>query len=173
MHGKPPGQHVLTAISEEPEAERRASTSIPLSKVRHPIVCEALATWQKLRGARSFPSRNDMSPRAMRGFLKNMTLVQVLDHGQDFRFRVSGDQVNLQQGMNLQGVTLTEIDSRIPNYGSHLRKLYQRVLRRREPLAYRGLYYRPADQHTFSHESIMAPLSDDGETIDHLIVVAA
>jgi hypothetical protein len=173
MHGKPPGQHVLTAISDEPEAERRASTSIPLSKLRNPIVCEAFATWQRLCGGRRFPSRADMSPRAMRGFLKNMTLVQVLDGGQDFRYRVSGDAVNLQQGMNLQGVTLTEIDARIPHYGSHLRKLYQRVLRRREPLAYRGLYYRPADQHTFSHESIMAPLSDDGETIDHLIVVAA
>jgi hypothetical protein len=164
---------VLKAVSDEPPAERRASTSISLGKLRNPIVCEAFATWQKLCGARRFPSRTDMSPRAMRGFLKNMTLIQVLDGGQDFRYRVSGDQVNLQQGMNLQGKTLTEIDGYIPNYGSHLRKLYQRVLRHREPLAYRGLYFRPADQHTFSHESIMAPLSDDGETIDHLIVVAA
>jgi hypothetical protein len=49
----------------------------------------------------------------------------------------------------------------------------QRVLRHNAPLAYRGLYFRPGDEHIFSHEAIMAPLGADGETADHVIVVAA
>jgi hypothetical protein len=71
------------------------------------------------------------------------------------------------------GMTTSELDARIPGYGAQLARAYRRVVCHRVPLAYRGLYHRPADRHTFSHEAIMAPLSDDGETVDHLIVVAA
>ncbi len=170
------GRHddpALTAVPDRPDGNQRVRTAIALSDLRNPAVCEALETWQRLRGERRMPSRADMSPRVMRGFLKYMALLQVLDEGRDFRFRVAGDAVNLQQGMPLQGMSTADIDARIPGYGSQLRRLYQRVLRRREVLAYRGLYFRPGDQHTFSHEFIMAPLGDDGETMDHLIVVAA
>ncbi len=121
-------------------------------------------TWQRLRGDRRMPSRADMTPRAMKGFLKYMTLAQALDGGRNFYFRISGDQVNIQQGMVLQGNTTDDIDARVPGYGAQLARLYARAMRRREVCAYRGLYFRPGDKHTFSHESIMAPLGDDGET---------
>jgi hypothetical protein len=112
-------------------------------------------------------------PRVMRGFLKHMALIQVIDGGNDFRFRVVGDAVVIQQGMALNGVTTSDLDTRIPGYGAQLARAYRRVVRHRAPLAYRGLYFRPADKHTFSHEALMAPLGDDGESVDHLIVVAA
>ena len=127
------------------------------------MVREALQTWQRLRGTRRMPSRADMTPRAMKGFLKYMTLAQALDGGRNFYFRVSGYQVNIQQGIVLQGHTTDDIDARIPGFGSQLARLYARAMRRREVCAYRGLYFRPGDKHTFSHESIMAPLGDDGE----------
>ena len=164
---------VLTAMPDGKAAHPRVRTAIALADLRNPVICEALQTWQRLRGERRMPSRAELTPRAMRGFLKYTALVQVLDGGRDFRFRVAGDAVNIQQGMMLQGITTSDIDARIPGYGSQLRRAYARVLRRREALAYSGLYFRPADQHAFRHEAIMAPLGDDGETMDHLIVVAA
>lgn len=172
MQGTRHESPVLTSLSDLPDGERRLPTEIALANLCNPIVCEALEAWKRLAGEKRMPARADMTPRVMRGFLKYMTLVQVLEGG-DFRFRVSGDVINIQQGMPLQGITTSDIDARLPGYGSHLRRLYQRVVRRREVLAYRGLYLRAADQHTFSHESIMAPLGDDGETVDHVIVVAA
>jgi len=117
------------------------------------------------------PSRAQMTPRVMRSFLKHTALLQVVEGG--FRYRVVGDAVNLQQGIMLQGMTTADLDARLPGYGAQLARLYARACRRREILAYRGLYFRSADQHSFAHESIMAPLGDDGETPDHLIVVAA
>jgi len=161
----------LTTVPDKQAAQQRVRTAIALGELRNPIVCEALANWQRLRGERRMPSRADMTPRAMRGFLKYTALLQVVDG--DFRFRVVGDAVIVQQSLPLQGITTADIDARIPGYGSQLRRAYARVIRRRETLTYRGLYFRPADQHTFSHEAIMAPLGDDGETPDHLIVVAA
>jgi hypothetical protein len=153
--------------------DQRVRTAIALDELRNPIVCEALATWRRLCGARKMPSRADMSPRVMRGFLKHMALIQIVEGGRDFRYRVVGDAVIMQQNVPLNGMTTSDLDARIPGYGAQLARAYARVYRHRVPLAYRGLYYRPADQHTFSHESIMAPLGDDGETADHLIVVAA
>ena len=109
----------------------------------------------------------------MRDFLKYTALIEVLEGGREFRFRVSADAVNLQQGMTLQGMTTADIDLRAPGYGTNLNRLYARVFRRRVPHAYRGTYYRPTDGHAFSHESIMLPLGADGETVDHVLVVAA
>lgn len=163
---------VLTAMPPGKNGNR-ARTGIDLDDLRHPIVCEALRIWQGLRGENPMPPRAAMTPRAMRGFLKYTALIEALDGGNEFRFRVSGDVVNLQQGMPLQGMTTADIDLRAPGYGQNLRRLYARLYRRRMPLAYRGTYYRPTDGHAFSHESVMLPLGDDGETMDHLLVVAA
>jgi hypothetical protein len=168
-----PDDPALTTLADKEAQPQRVRTAIALDELRNPVVREALETWLRLRKDRRMPSRADMTPRAMKGFLKYMTLAQALDGGRNFYFRVSGDQVNIQQGMVLQGMTTDEIDTRVPGYGAQLARLYARALRRREVCAYRGLYFRPSDKHTFSHESIMAPLADDGEHADHLIVVAA
>jgi hypothetical protein len=162
----------LTTVPDA-AADTRVRTAIGIEDLRNPVVCEALAAWDRIRADRQMPSRAEMSPRVMRGFLKHMALIQVIDGGNDFRFRVVGDAVVIQQGMALNGVTTSDLDTRIPGYGAQLARAYRRVVRHRAPLAYRGLYFRPADKHTFSHEALMAPLGDDGESVDHLIVVAA
>lgn len=167
-HGDP----ILTAMPPGKGGDR-ARTAIELADLRHPVVCAALAAWQKLRGERRMPSRAEMTPRVMRDFLRYTALIEVLEGGCEFRFRVSADAVNLQQGMMLQGMTTADIDRRAPGYGTNLNRLYARVFRRRMPHAYRGTYYRPTDGHAFSHESIMLPLGADGETVDHVLVVAA
>jgi hypothetical protein len=173
MRRENPDDPALMTLPDKQVTPQRVRTAIALDELRHPVVREALETWQRLRGVRRMPARADMTPRAMKGFLKYMTLAQALDGGRNFYFRVSGDQVNIQQGMMLQGLTTEEIDARIAGFGAQLARLYARAMRRREVCAYRGLYFRPGDKHTFSHEAIMAPLGDDGETPDHVIVVAA
>jgi hypothetical protein len=151
----------------------RARTGIDLDDLRNPVICEAFTVWQSLCAGRRMPSRAEMTPRAMKGFLKFAALLEVLDEGSDFRFRVAGDAVNIQQSMSLTGMTTADIDARVPGYGARLRSLYARVHRRREAFAYRGTYFRPGDKHSFAHESVMLPLGTDGETVDHVLVVAA
>ena len=97
--------------------DQRVRTAITLDELQNPIVCEALATWERMRQGRRMPSRADMGPRAMRGFLKHAALIQVVDGGQDFRYRVVGDAVIIQQGLALNGITTADLDARIPGYG--------------------------------------------------------
>lgn len=160
-------------MSQAATVEFRPRTAIALDALENPLVLKGLEVWNRARGARRLPCKTDITPRAMLGFLKNTALLRVLDGGSEFVFRITGDQIDVQQGARLQGKTMAEIDKMLPGHGSVLRRIYQLVLEVRAPLAFRGWYLRPADQHPFCHEVVILPVADDGETIDHLFVVAA
>jgi hypothetical protein len=117
------------------------------------------------------PSRADMSPRAMSGLLRNTVLVRVIGAGDEFEFRIVGDAIVQAQGASLQGMTMAEIDLVLPGYGALLHDTYANTYRERAPFAYRGWYVREADGHSMFHESLVMPLGDDGQTVDHIMVV--
>jgi hypothetical protein len=126
----------LTTVPDA-AADTRVRTAIGIEDLRNAVVCEALAAWDRIRADRQMPSRAEMSPRVMRGFLKHMALIQVIDGGTDFRFRVVGDAVVIQQGMALNGVT-TSISIRVfPATARSLRALIAAwcVTARRLPIA--------------------------------------
>jgi len=151
----------------------RARTAIALDALENPLVMKGLAAWRAARGQRRLPAKADLTPRAMVEFLKNTALLRVIDGGEEFVFRVVGDQIAVQQGAPMQGKTMAEIDAMLPGHGAVLKRIYQGVMTAGVPLAFRGWYLRPADKHPFCHEVVILPVADDGETIDHLFVVAA
>ncbi|HWA90028.1 MAG TPA: PAS domain-containing protein [Rhizomicrobium sp.] len=154
-------------------AEFRPRTAIALDALENALVRKGLAVWNAARGTRPFPKKSELTPRAMLPFLKHTALLRVIDGGAEFVFRITGDQIDVQQGAQFQGLTMAEIDEKLPGHGSVLKRIYQSVLAARAPLAFRGWYLRPADQHPFCHEVVIMPVGDDGEAIDHLFVVAA
>jgi hypothetical protein len=162
-----------TKLAAEQPAEKpsRPRQSIVLSEIENPLVQKALGIWENARGARSMPSRADMSPRAMSGLLRNTVLVRVLGDGDEFEFRIVGDAIVQAQGASLQGMTMAQIDLVLPGYGSILHKVYTSAYRKRMPYAYRGWYVRDADGRAMFHESLLMPLGDDGEKADHILVV--
>ena len=153
--------------------EARARTAIALDALEHPLVKKALEVWRAQCRGRRMPAKADMSPRALIGLLANTALLRVVDGGTEFVFRVVGDQIAVQQGAQFQGKNMAEIDAMLPGHGSVLKRIYQSVMAAGAPLAFRGWYLRPADQHPFCHEVVILPVGEDGETIDHLFVVAA
>jgi hypothetical protein len=148
------------------------STSIPPNDLKQTPTRDAYAAWQTARATRLMPSRADMSPRVMRKFLSFVALVEVLDGGEDFRFRVVGDGIATQQKLPLAGKNIADVDKMVPGFGQFLKGIYKRTLKRREALAYRGTYMRTADRHPFNYETLVLPLGDDGETVDHILVVS-
>jgi hypothetical protein len=147
-------------------------TSICPDDLRQPSTRDAYAAWLGARGERRMPSRADMSPRVMRKFLNYVALVELVDGGRDFRFRVVGDGIATKQKLPLIGKTLAEVDRMVPDFGTFLRNLYSRTIEQRGALAYRGTYVRTADRHPFTYEAVILPLGDDGETPDHVLVVS-
>lgn len=119
------------------------------------------------------PSRADLSPRVLAGLLRNTGLIRVLDGESEFEMRIVGDALVTAQGASFQGMTTAEIDLVLPGYGAVLNSVYRYVSATKAPAAYRGWYVREADGHSLYHESIILPLSDDGQRVDHLLVVGA
>jgi hypothetical protein len=164
-------QNTNLAAKMPAEGQPRPRHGIALPEIENPLVQKALTIWDNARGARSMPSRADMSPRVMAGLLRNTVLVRVIGAGEEFEFRIVGDAIVQAQGASLQGMTMAQIDLVLPGYGSILHNAYANTWRKRAPCAYRGWYVREADGRTMFHESLVMPLGDDGETVDHILVV--
>ncbi len=156
------------------EITRKLSRNeIALSEIQNTTVRKALDVWEHVRGTRPMPARVDMSPRVLIGLLSNTAVLRVIDNGDDFEFRIVGDQIRVQQGAPLQGKRMNEVQAMLPGYGDLLKRIYRNAYKAAEPRAFRGWYTRPADNHPFFHEVIIMPVADDGATVDHLFVVAA
>lgn len=163
----------MSSASFTAQSETRPRTAIALDALEHPTVKKGLEVWQDACRGRRMPTKADLSPRVMLRLLANTALLRVLDGGEEFVFRVVGDQIAVQQGAQFQGKTMAQIDAMLPGHGTVLKRIYQRVMEAGAPLAFRGWYLRPADQHPFCHEVVILPAGEDGATIDHLFVVAA
>jgi hypothetical protein len=137
------------------------------------MVVTAFKVWMERRGTRRLPAREDIPPRAMAPFLRNLVLVRVLDGGRDYEFRVVGDAIVQVQGKSFQGLALTEIDRQLPGYGGLLRPIYDKVRARCEPLAFRGTIHNSPAERSFSHESLVLPLGPEDGVVDHILVVGA
>lgn len=142
--------------------------SIPVAEVQNPLLLRGLTLWERLRGSRPFPSRNDMSPRLFAGLLRNTLLVRVT--GDDFEFRIVGDAIVTAQGASFQSLTTAQIDERLPGYGHMLHRAYSMIVADAAPSAFRGWFERKADGRAFFHESLGLPLGTDG-VVDHLLIL--
>jgi hypothetical protein len=69
---------------------------------------ELYAYWNRLRGARSAPERNDVDPGAIRGVLAD-TFVLDFDDRRGFPFRIAGSRANALFVKELRGLSFLEL----------------------------------------------------------------
>jgi hypothetical protein len=121
--------------------------------------------WAGLARADRLPGRADLDPVALSRWLGNLILVQVVDGGADFRFRLYGSKVAESNHRDMTGLSVNALpatDVAIVAGG------YREALARRAPV-YRG-HTIIDDGRTFTWERVILPLASDGMTIDMLLV---
>jgi hypothetical protein len=132
----------------------------------------AVHYWEKLRGSRCFPAREDIAPRDMATFLRNIVLIRVVDGGRDYEYRIVGDACVQAFGSNFQGVRLTEVEAADANYGLATRAAYEHVRTMGRPFALRG-WVAPSIPSFFSyHETAFLPFGANG-TVDHILAASS
>jgi hypothetical protein len=77
-------------------------------EVKLAVTMELYAYWNRLRGARSAPERNDVDPGAIRGVLAD-TFVLDFDEGRGFPFRIAGSRTNAIFLKELRGLSFLEL----------------------------------------------------------------
>lgn len=124
--------------------------------------------WDSARGAKAMPARSDIDPLDMpTELLPNLFLVEVVDGGRRFKFRLVGSESTIAAGRSLTGFHIDEVN---PNraYGEDVANLYRRVLVRRRPVLSVSHFGFPDQEHRMT-QRIMCPLSPDGEVVTMVI----
>jgi hypothetical protein len=135
----------------------------------HPTCVFLRAYWERKRGARAMPARSDISPAELKDHLGWVMLLDVLPGARDFRYRLIGTLVTQYFSADATGRTVMEAFA--PN-GEAVQKAVNGVFRKcaRDKVIMRTTGNANwLSQGMEEFEAIYLPLSDDGETVTHIL----
>jgi hypothetical protein len=113
------------------------------------------------------PLRRDLDVLELRPWLGNLMLIDVLEDGRDFRYRLYGSILAQYYGRDLTGKTTEHVR---PEARDLVRQEYRTVLASREPAVV--LRDRQVNLRTMRVAKLVLPLSTDGAALDMLLVGA-
>jgi hypothetical protein len=131
-----------------------------------PLLVELHRYWSARRGAAFAPARRDIDPIDIPRLLPHLMLVDIVDGGARFRYRLAGTEIEQRVGCRMTGRHLDEITE--GQYGTYIHGLYRELLATRSPL-YSETTYGQFRNSPFTAQRLMLPLSSDGETIDMVL----
>jgi hypothetical protein len=135
----------------------------------HPANVFLRAYWERKRGSRAMPSRAEVSPAELKDHLGWVMIVEVLPGARDFRYRLIGTLVTQYFSADATGKTVMEAFA--PN-GEAVAKSVNSVFRK---CARDKVIMRTAGNANWlsdgmeEFEAIYLPLSEDGETVSHIL----
>jgi hypothetical protein len=136
------------------------------AKIKHPRLRELYDYWDRQRGLRPMPARADIDPLDIRFAIGNVILIDVLESElPQFRIRVHGTNLSEQVGFDLTGKMLDEMP--LAEFRELTRQSFTKVTTEKQPLhVHRDLML---DRRRRAYETIILPLSTDGERVDRII----
>ena len=159
--------NLLTSIPVLPETPDSASMTIGLDEVESPVVRMGIGYWRRLCDGRPYPRRDAISPRDIRGVLRDTLLIRALPD--DYEFRIVGDAHAMAYGFSMLGRKLGEMAKLAAAHRLALKRVYDRVVEKGEAFAYRGWVTRGGrDIPKISSESVFLPLGE--QSVDHILI---
>lgn len=140
-----------------------------VAELHHGPLTELLDLWQSAAPEMDLPGRQHFGPETMVPILDKVFLIDVLDGGERFRYRLIGTRVAEWSGGDATGQHLDD-----PACGENRWQfidLVRTAVRSRQPvvtIGQRAIF--DGSAHLF--DRMMLPLARDGETIDMVIGVA-
>jgi hypothetical protein len=123
--------------------------------------------WATRRGSRTMPARADLEALDMAFAMGNIILVDVLPGTPpSFRIRLHGTTLVDRVGFDLTGKMLDEMKQ--SEFREMSRRSFLKVVHTGEPL--HAAADRMIDGRPYRYESVIMPLSDDGERVDKLLI---
>lgn len=128
-----------------------------------PILGEALRYWQRKRGHRPMPSRRDIDPTEIPRLLAHLQLIEVIDRGARFKYRLVGTAIVDSFGQDYTG---RFVDEQFPGArGDFIQKVYRAVCETRRPVFLRNDYKTARDLPIVAMR-LFLPLSQDSQQVD-------
>lgn len=122
--------------------------------------------WESCRGTRAMPARADIDPVDIPKLLPHIGLIDVLDGGQRFYYRLVGTNMNRVFGTDFTGTYLFERKS--GSYAYFLQDLYRRAVSGPSAV-FSETDFGYEDRRHLWIERLVLPLSDDGRQVNMLL----
>lgn len=128
-----------------------------------------LAYWTAKRGARAVPRREDIDPIELKDHLPSLFMLDVLDAGRDFRYRLVGTTIAEMSGRDVTGAKLSTLYEAYPDALAKIATLFAPVIAERRPVFARGTVFWRPERDFRRFEAGYFPVSSDGETVDIIL----
>jgi hypothetical protein len=155
-----------------PKTANRVGKRIALSEIENETIRYAIDLWNRTCADRIMPSKAELGPRELAGFLRSVTLFKIFGECKDFEYRIVGDAAVVAFGYNFKGLRRGTLNELQPGMGDVMFNVCNRVWRTKEPLAVKGWLQRDGTA-AFFHEAVFLPLGDDHACVDHVLCVGA
>ena len=175
-------KELVTKLSEDMIAEDFASTadyfeahgvgppiinwSPQLDQLEEPALRTLLSYWNELPKGVRLPLSQKIDPLNMRAALGYVMLLEVLDDGMDYRYRLYGSIIAGHAGFDATGLLVSEIP--ISQMVPFFLACYQACLMRKEHLFTR--HVPPMEVRVRSWDRLILPLENGDGAIDRLLV---
>ena len=118
----------------------------------------------------ALPTWRDFRPAEANGMLDRLAVIDVLDGGADYYYRLSGGLLPQIFGGDLYGKRLSEAPGE--DLKRDIKRVYDEVVKSRQPLWHTGNLHWP-DGNAFRIEYILIPFTRDGAGADVILSGAA
>ena len=146
------------------QMQMAAVSAVP-ADIREPRLRGLWEYWTGKRAGVALPGRAAISPLEMRPWLGNLLLMDVVDGGRDFRYRLHGTQLVQLFGADLTGRLVGELG---------VRDVERLLAEGRTVVASRSWHYTEetvvAEKQHIAISKLILPLAADGRAVDMMIV---
>jgi hypothetical protein len=119
--------------------------------------------WKQAAAGRLGPKREEIAPAPMKSALGWIWMIDVVDGGRDFRFRIAGDRVIQFLGRRYAGHLLSEFLDQ--PFFQRMRALLELCVRRKQAFGAGPMRSNLKDKEFLEMEVVVLPLSEDGENV--------
>ena len=141
---------------------------IGLREIRYAPIVTVAGHLDRKRGTRPFPARADILPEELRCALGRIILLDVQYDPLDFVFRLHGSKIAAMDRVEMTGKSVRDLRPAV--YRDILIRHYTEAVTERAPLFHEIVA--AADHACESYQRAVIPLSDDGASINMLLIVA-
>ena len=135
-----------------------------------PAANELVAYWRNRRGGRSAPRRRDVDPTDIpRHLLPHLFMLDVIDHGADFRYRLVGTEIVAGVGRDATGALASQLYGNFPDALAILRQILTRVMVEQIPIFSSGLMYWLPERDYQEFTNVFLPLCSNGTQVDIIL----
>lgn len=150
----------IKRFNERAKASGWTFTCGPATGFKRPELASALALWREKAAGRTMPTRGDMTARAMKPFMPQMSILERIGSGKDARYRVRlHGSVLASYAGDTTGLFLDQVVP-APFVGSYA-GVYDTVLELLAPVRLVSQFQAPKINYLCG-ESLVAPLSHPG-----------